>query len=125
MVTGTEGNDRFIAGRRDYSLAGFGGLDTYSLANAHRGVRVNLDTGKVSNGDVLYFFEAVVGSEFADRILGTGLEDTLAGRGGDDVIRGLAADDMLLGGEGDDLLKGGPGHDECHGGPGTDTLVSC
>jgi Ca2+-binding RTX toxin-like protein len=125
VITGTEGNDHFIAGRRGYGLAGFGGLDTYSLVNAHRGVRVNLDTGKVSNGDVLDTFEAVVGSEFADRILGTGLEDTLAGRGGDDVIRGLAGDDILLGGEGDDLLKGGPGHDECHGGPGIDTLVSC
>jgi Ca2+-binding RTX toxin-like protein len=124
-VTGTEGDDLFIAGEHDYSLSGFGGVDTYSVANSHHGVRVDLDTGNVSNGDHLLEFEAVIGSGFADRILGTSLENVLAGRGGDDVIRGLAADDLIFGGNGDDHLDGGPGHDECDGGPGTDILVSC
>jgi Ca2+-binding RTX toxin-like protein len=125
VVTGTEGNDRFIAGDRDYGLAGFGGLDTYSVANARDGVRVNVETGKVSNGDLLNTFEAVVGSSFPDRILGSDARNILAGRGGNDVIRGFSAADMLLGGGGNDLLDGGPGADDCHGGPGTDTLVSC
>jgi Ca2+-binding RTX toxin-like protein len=125
VVTGTEEDDLFIAGDRDYGLAGFGGFDTYSVAKAHHGVRVDLGTGKVSNGDSLNTFEAVIGSGFADRIHGTAVRNVLAGRGGNDVIRGLAGADVLLGGEGDDLLDGGPGADGCNGGPGTDTLVSC
>jgi Ca2+-binding RTX toxin-like protein len=124
-ITGTPGNDTFVPAGRDYQLKGGDGLDTYSLANAVHGVRVDLDTGDASNGDRVHAFEAVIGSPFADRILGADVRNILAGRGGNDVIRGLDAGDQLLGGEGDDLLNGGPGHDECHGGPGTDTLVSC
>ncbi len=124
-IVGTEADDRFVAGGHDYVMDGGGGVDTYSLENLPRGVRVDLQTGQVSDGDRLEAFEAVMGSPSRDRILGSSLMNVLAGRGGDDVIRGLSADDLLLGGEGDDLLNGGPGHDECNGGPGTDTLVSC
>jgi trimeric autotransporter adhesin len=124
-IKGTDGDDLFVAAGRDYRLNGGGGLDTYSLADALHGVRVDLGTGDVSDGDHLHAIESVVGSPFADQITGNDLKNFLVGRAGDDVIRGLDAGDLLLGGEGDDLLDGGPGADECHGGPGTDTLLSC
>jgi Ca2+-binding RTX toxin-like protein len=124
-IVGTEADDLFVAGGHDYAMDGGGGVDTYSMENLPRGVRVDLQTGQVSDGDRLDAFEAVIGSPSADRILGSSLMNVLAGRGGDDVIRGLAAGDLLFGGNGDDQLDGGPGNDECHGGAGTDTLVSC
>jgi serralysin len=86
---------------------------------------VNLQTGVVSDGDLLHSFESVIGSPFADRIRGTRLTNFLFGRAGDDVLRGLASDDRMRGGDGNDLLDGGPGADDCRGGPGTDTLLSC
>jgi Ca2+-binding RTX toxin-like protein len=124
-IRGTAGDDLFVAAQRDYVLDGGGGLDSYSVANASHGMRVDLKRGVVSNGDRLDRIEAVVGSPFGDTIRGARVANVLFGRAGEDVIGGLAADDLLFGGNGSDHLDGGPGTDECHGGPGTDTLVSC
>ena len=128
-LVGSEGEDRFVAGGRDLALDGRGGLDTYSVIDAARGVRIDLGTGThqptVSNGDTLASIERVIGSRFGDRIFGTANSEILSARGGDDVLQGLADDDVLLGGDGHDRLDGGGGTDECHGGAGLDVLLRC
>lgn len=124
-LAGSNGEDRFVAGGRDLALDGGGGVDTYSVAQAPHGLRVNLRTGFVSNGDLLEGFESVIGSPFADRIGGSTLPNLISGHDGADVITGLGGFDTLLGGAGDDHLDGGGGTDECHGGGGVDVLVSC
>ena len=124
-LVGSDGEDRFVAGGRDLALDGGGGVDTYSVAHAPHGVRVNLRTGFASNGDLLERFYSVIGSPFADRIGGSRFPNLISGHDGADVITGLGGFDTLLGGAGDDHLDGGIGEDECHGGGGVDVLVRC
>jgi Ca2+-binding RTX toxin-like protein len=125
-VSGTQGGDRFIAGRHDMTIEGAGGPDTYSVAGWTHGVRVDLKSGVVSNGDRLFNIKHVVGSRFGDRIVGSGYaNEVLSGRAGEDVIKGLRRDDLLIGGAGDDHLDGGRGDDRCRGGGGADSIVRC
>ena len=124
-LVGSDGEDRFVAGGRDLALDGGGGFDTYSVIDAARGVRIDLGTGTVSNGDILASIERVIGSRFGDRIFGSANSEMLSARGGDDILEGLADDDVLLGDDGDDRLDGGGGTDECHGGAGLDVLLRC
>ena len=50
-LVGSDGEDRFVAGGRDLALdGGGGGVDTYSVAHAAHGLRVNLRSGFVSDG---------------------------------------------------------------------------
>lgn len=85
-------------------------------------------------------FNAIVGTDGADRLKGTRQDDYLAGKGsndtifagwgndrvvgdeGDDKLFGQGGDDELYGGEGDDLLKGGRGNDILDGGAGRNVL---
>ena len=92
------------------------------------------DSEGSSSGDydlAVSVFDAIDGTEGADRLGGgdesdfvRGLDgnDTLSGNGDKDNLLGGLGNDVLTGGDGDDLLQGGDGFDVLRGGSGNDTL---
>ena len=103
-----DGNANVIEGGAGADwLSGLGGIDTLSYAsNAAGGVSINLQSRYAAYGDAqgdsIFGFENVTGSQFSDWIFG----DT-----GVNVLNGGAGNDVLMGGTGADALIGGAGID--------------
>ena len=114
-IDGGAGND-LIAGddEADRLFGGFG-IDTISYALSLIGVVIFLleqgtfdingdaidgtaQTGGHAQGDLLWGFENVTGSAFADTLEGDGFANTILGGGGNDAISGLGGRDVLDGG---------------------------
>lgn len=98
-LTGTDaGNETIEGGAGNDTMDGGLGFDTVSYASATAGIVLQLGrtTAQATGGagtDTIRGFEAVTGSEFADKLTGS------------------AADEWFEGGAGDDTLSGGAGRD--------------
>jgi len=109
-ITGGAGDDSIHGRGGADSLDGGAGFDTVGYASSTAGVSVDLrlTSAQISagdaNGDVLSNFEAVIGSDFADRLMGDAGNNTLRGRDGDDVLIGRSGADFLNGGAGNDTF---------------------
>ena len=135
----TDGDDiATFAWSDEYSVHyGLGGIDTVDLAlraTAGVGHLVDLERGRIENGEVHHIleFENVNGSNGKDTIIGNGGANVLNGRNNSDLIDGGAGDDLidgghgcdnLIGGAGDDTITGGAGIDRLTGGAGNDTFI--
>ena len=87
------------------TVEGGAGNDTFSLATAAQGVRIDLGAGTAQNGaDML----TLMGIE---DITGSGYADYLRGDAADNEIEGLTGDDWIIGSPGDDMIDGGGGID--------------
>lgn len=130
VIQGLAGNDT-ITGRDGLdSLSGGTGVDTVDYTTSSAGVKVDLSTqgtgdtptllsaggvqlGGDAEGDLLWGFENLTGSGFAD---------TLTGDAGANLIVGNAGNDRIDGGEGNDTLSGGDGNDRLKGAAGFDVV---
>ena len=118
------GNDILDGGEGADTLNGEHGIDTITFKGATGGVLVNLGytssygrgsgNGSLSNGDIYYSIENVIGTGYGDTITGSNDYNTLKGGGGNDIISG---------GKGNDILDGGAGADQLIGGTGDDTIT--
>ncbi len=105
-VTGSAMDDVIVASAVVNTLDGGNGFDTLSYASSLSSVTMSLDgsltaTGDAA-GDVVFNFEA---------LLGSGSDDILRGNGNANAIRGGNGNDVLSGGAGADTLDGGLGFD--------------
>lgn len=113
ILSGTAGVNAILGDAGDDTIAGRGGSDfldggangttgdTVSYAGLAAGVTIdlNVQSGKAqSNGDMLFGFENVTGTDH---------NDTLTGNGGNNVIIGGLGDDTITGADGNDKLIGG------------------
>jgi Ca2+-binding RTX toxin-like protein len=118
-LDGGFGDDTLTGGAGYDSLIGGAGTDTVDfLAGGHTaGVTVTLGsnnqvtTSGPANGDRLFGFENLSGSNHADAMTGDLNANLLTGNGGNDTLNGQAGNDTLIGGAGDDSLSGGGGID--------------
>jgi Ca2+-binding RTX toxin-like protein len=106
------------------------GYDSFSFENLNAGIYfdMELNAGQLQPlaGNSLFmwgWFEAVIGTMFADVLMGTQYDNFLDGRKGDDTIHGRAGNDTLYGGQGNDLLYGNLGDDVIYGHKGNDILL--
>ncbi|MBL8907416.1 MAG: M10 family metallopeptidase C-terminal domain-containing protein [Rhizobiales bacterium] len=117
-LLGGEGNDTLNGGAGADTLDGGAGTDTLSYAGSTAGVNVNLATAAASGGDatgdLIFNFENLLGSSYAD---------TLTGSAGANIINGGGGNDTIFAGDGNDRLIGGAGYDTLDGGLGQDTFV--
>ncbi len=119
-LDGGAGDDLVDGGTGADWLDGGTGFDLVTYAAATAGVTVSLVTGGA--GDTLAGFEALRGSNHADRLSGTADANRIEGLNGNDTLDGQAGDDTLLGGAGRDTLVGAAGADTLAGGSDADTL---
>ena len=96
---------------------GSGETLTFTANNAG-GVNVNLASGTINTGTVVFN-----GSSGNDSFTGTDGADSLNGNGGNDTLNGGLGNDTINGGSGNDTLTGGDGNDIMDGGLGDDVLV--
>ncbi len=141
VVNGGEGDDTVLSSAGADILDGDVGIDTVSYAASFAGVTIDLNVyyymdpqkaaGGDAQGDLLYNFENVIGSRFADVLTGDTVNnrlnagdgaDALIGNDGNDTLDGGAGNDGLNGGAGDDFITGGAGFDHMYGGDGIDML---
>jgi Ca2+-binding RTX toxin-like protein len=105
-LEGGDGDDLLRGGAGADFLVGGGGFDTVSYYTSAAGVTVDLSSGKGTGGDaqgdVLYAFEYLNGSQFNDILTSDFYTEALRGWGGNDILRGSA--DIMDGGEGRDLV---------------------
>ncbi|MGO4129098.1 calcium-binding protein [Inquilinus sp. YAF38] len=106
-LEGGDGDDLLRGGAGADFLVGGGGFDTVSYYTSAAGVTVDLSSGKGTGGDaqgdVLYAFEYLNGSQFNDTLTGDVNTEALRGWGGNDILRG-SADIIMDGGEGRDMV---------------------
>ena len=95
-LSGGAGDDRLAGGAGADTLRGGAGSDTADYADATKGVKLDLSTGK-SAGDTYVSIENLSGSGHNDRISGDGAANILTGQGGNDVLNGGDGDDVLQG----------------------------
>ncbi|MDU9005315.1 M10 family metallopeptidase C-terminal domain-containing protein [Sedimentitalea todarodis] len=95
-LSGGSGDDILRGGGGADLLNGGAGSDTADYANAAKGLKLKLDSGK-SARDTYVSIENIAGSGFDDRIRGDNGANVLTGQGGSDVIKGRRGDDTLLG----------------------------
>ena len=121
---GGVGADAFVGGAGNDVASGGGGADyldggagsnTLSYAGSLQGVSVNLLTGATSGGeaqgDMIFNFQNIYGSNANDVLTGDNGANTLVGGVGNDVLYGGGGNDLLIGGPGFDYLSGGAGSD--------------
>ena len=125
---GSNGNDLFIVDGTvaDRRFEAGDGIDTLDASGMTEGARF-LFAGSIrsidgSRVEILYDFENLIGTAFADRVEGNSADNVFRGGGGNDFIRGLNGSDTLFGGDGDDTLNGGNDDDEVYGDAGNDRL---
>ena len=97
MITGSEGNDRFVTQGGNDTVDGGAGADLirYDRSNMTSGVDVDLAAGTATGmwegtvfTDSLASIEAVRGSGYDDRMSGTTVANEFQGRDGDDALYG-------------------------------------
>lgn len=115
VLEGGAGADYLDGGAGADRLYGGAGLDWLSYVESDTGVIINLKEGTAegghAQGDTIYGFENVSGSEYQDALIGDSAANRLKGNGGDDEISGDDGNDFLAGGAGADRLDGGAGVD--------------
>ncbi len=109
-IRGEGGNDFIDGGAGGDSLNAGAGIDTLSYEKSSAGVTVNLNVAlQVSagdaNGDSLFFFENVIGSNGVDTITGNYQSNRLTGGLGTDTLNGGTGSDYLTGGEAADTFR--------------------
>ena len=105
-LTGSNFNDTLEGTAGNNLLAGGGGVDTVSYANAtagenNQGVTVNLGLTSAQNTiragtDTLSGFENLTGSQFNDTLIGTTGNNVITGLGGDDRLTGAGGIDTFF-----------------------------
>jgi len=118
-VYGNDADNIIEGGRGSDDMAGFGGYDTASYANAAGAVRADLANRLLNRGealgDIFYEIEALTGGAFGDTLGGNVWDNRLDGGAGGDRLDGQQNQDTLIGGAGADTLIGGPGADRLYG----------
>ncbi len=109
-IQGGDGNDFIDGGTGGDSLNAGAGIDTVSYEKSSASVTVDLNVAlQVSdgdaNGDSLFFFENVNGSDLADSIKGNYQSNRLAGGLGADTLNGGTGSDYLTGGADADTFR--------------------
>lgn len=156
-INGGAGNDTVIGGGGADDLSGGSDArDMVSYAGSNAAVRVSITYGVSTSGrgghaqgDEIFGFADVTGSDHADVLIDTvknsiafgynanqffggAGNDTLRLGGGDDLGRGGEGDDqiwgeigtdILYGDAGADVIRGGAGADQAYGGAGADRFV--
>jgi len=118
-LDGGDGDDLLIGRGGNDILRGGDGVDTANYSAAASGIRAQLDTGEVTDGDGGTDYVSGV-----ENIIGTAFNDVIIASTGDNVLNGGAGYDILIGGEGNDTLRGGSGvANELYGGEGDDLYV--
>src|SRR5215207_1470220 len=124
---GGAGDDYMVGGAGADVLDGESGINTASYADSLAGVAVDLTMGRGSGGDAegdrLFNFSNIQGSDVGDMLSGNAYDNVMDGRNGDDTLSGYDGNDTLLGGFGNDHLDGGLGLDTLAGDLGVDTLA--
>lgn len=116
-ILGSTADERLRGNGGNNYLMGGAGNDIVDYAAATRGVSVNLDSGRASNGqggqDTLAEFEGISGSDYADTLIGGAASDLITGGNGNDWIDFVGGNDSVtyVAGSGDDTLIGGAGAD--------------
>jgi Ca2+-binding RTX toxin-like protein len=132
-VGGSPGDDLVVGGEGADTLRGDGGIDTVDYSYSANGVQGAIDTGTgqglvlggPDDGDILFDFENIIGSNAAgsgDKLAGGGAANLMSGLGGSDTLSGEGGADTLLGGTGNDILLGEGEDDLVEGDDGADTL---
>jgi hypothetical protein len=109
-IQGGDGNDFIDGGTGGDSLNAGAGIDTLSYEKSTAGVTVNLNVAlQVSagdaNGDSLFFFENVIGSNGVDTITGNIVSNRITGGAGADTLNGALGSDYLTGGADADTFR--------------------
>ncbi|WP_181702018.1 cadherin domain-containing protein [Chthonobacter albigriseus] len=129
VISTNAGDDTVVVTAGGDTLSGGSGSDSLDFSLAQSGVTFDLSstaaqaTGTNLGSVTASEFEALLGSDFADRLTGASSDDFLAGGLGSDSLSGGAGADLLLGESGNDTLTGGAGNDSLDGGAGTDVAV--
>jgi Ca2+-binding RTX toxin-like protein len=116
-ILGSTADERLRGNGGNNYLMGGAGNDIVDYAAATRGVSVNLEIGRASNGlggqDTLAEFEGISGSDYADTLVGGAASDLITGGIGNDWIDFAGGNDSVTyaAGTGDDTLIGGAGAD--------------
>jgi Ca2+-binding RTX toxin-like protein len=130
-LNGNAGDDILEGGEGSDTLDGDGGFDFADYSNATSGIAVTLGGASglgdtVSEGDVLFEIEGVIGSASGDTTSGDA-DDSVGvlfyGNEGNDSLTGGGGDDTLLGDVGEDTFGGSMGDDSVDGGDGADTVT--
>jgi Ca2+-binding RTX toxin-like protein len=108
-----------------------GSGDTLSYFSSMAGVTIALGEGNSegnasggdAQGDRIFNFENVRGSDHADNLTGNSDYNMVWGRGGNDTVDGAAGNDMVWGNAGEDIVHGGAGDDKVYGDTGDVVLV--
>ncbi|MDQ6434367.1 calcium-binding protein [Mesorhizobium sp. LHD-90] len=107
ILVGDAGDNTIDGGAGGDYLFGGAGQDTASYKGSVAGVTVNLETGAASggsaDGDFVFEFERVLGSNFKDTLTGNSVANVLTGLDGNDVLNGRGGADIMAGGAGDDI----------------------
>jgi Ca2+-binding RTX toxin-like protein len=126
MLFGDGGNDTLHGGAGADTMFGGNGIDTVSYVYSPSAVTVGLNThegiGGDAEGDQIWEFENVIGSDGDDWLYGDEAGNFMQGGKGEDYVRGFSGDDFLEGGAGVDLLNGDDGNDVLNGGDGADKM---
>ncbi len=105
VLDGGAGNDVIDGGSGADILHGGSGTDALNYAASNAAVTVSLAadsvtgqqsvSGGTATGDMVYGFEDVRGSNFADTLTGDGGRNVLMGNGGADILKGGGGDDVF------------------------------
>jgi Ca2+-binding RTX toxin-like protein len=109
-IQGGDGNDFIDGGTGGDSLNAGAGQDTVSYEKSSVGVTIDLNVALQAslgdaNGDSLFFFENVNGSNGVDNIKGNFAANTLRGGLGADTLNGGTGSDTLVGGADADTFR--------------------
>ncbi len=131
VIEGLAGGDKLFGGA---------GTDTVSYKSSGASVIVDLSqqgsanidgvpskaagaqSGGDAQGDLLYDFEIVVGSDYGDELYTAATGSTLYGGKGFDILNGNVGADTLYGEDDNDSFVASAGNDKIYGGDGTDTV---
>lgn len=111
ILLGGSGDDTLGGGFGGDYLDGGDGFDVADLAGGSTGVVANLADGTYggggADGDTLFNFEGLAGSDLADALRGDAGANLLIGRAGADTLNGAEGADTMVGGLGFDLYRVG------------------
>ncbi|MEL7469761.1 MAG: Hint domain-containing protein [Pseudomonadota bacterium] len=125
-VIAGEGNDTVAGGAGADSLNGGIGFDILDYSDSATPVVVSLAAqvvaGGDAQGDTIFSFEGVVGTDGGDNLAGGANGEFFDGGGGDDAISAGGGDDTAIGGAGNDAIDAGSGNDTTDAGIGNDSV---
>lgn len=131
-IDGDDGNDTIAGGAGADTLYGGNGIDTVTYAASSAAVQVSLSdvdwygrllpqSGGDAQGDIVWGFERMIGSDFDDSLSGSSNNSTTIWGGlGNDLLSAGDGGSALYGGDGDDIFYDHAGNDVMDGGNGDD-----